>query len=159
MAKKRSKVSTPKVIADSGTHVETRVEAVMEMLNKRMRKSEIKRELKKRFNIQFRQAENYLREAKNRLIAIIQSNKDDLRADSYATYLGIIEDPNSNARDKIRAQEAIDSLLGLKAPIKVAQTDTKGKDVGPTATAAERLAKLAAKLSGEPGESSPAQPG
>lgn len=158
MARKKAEPAPEKKIEDAGARYEHRVEVVLEMMNAFKRKSEIKKELKKRFGIQFRQAENYIREAKNRQIKQIQAGADEMRAGSYGFYRSVVEDATLPIRERLRAQECIDNLLGLKSPIKVANTDTKGNDIGEKESAVERLAKLAAKLA-NPGESVQVEPG
>jgi len=44
---------------------------------------------------------------------------EDHRADAYRTYKRIIADPKATCSDKIRAQEGLDKITGVRAAIKI----------------------------------------
>lgn len=50
-------------------------------------------------------------------------------AEAYANLKSVINDPNVSHGDKIAAQRELNRMLGLYSPIKVAQTDSKGRDI------------------------------
>ena len=71
---------------------------------------------------------NYLVSARKRILKEINEERLDQQASSLAFYKSVLSDLKASNRDKIKAQERIDKLLGLEAPQKVAQTDSEGRD-------------------------------
>jgi hypothetical protein len=90
-------------------------------------KGEIKRYLRQHCGIGYRQAERVLSRARGRLREATGQSREDHVADSYAVYRNIVSSASASDRDKIRAQNAIDKLLGLRKPVKVAVTDPSGE--------------------------------
>ena len=83
--------------------------------------------IRNEFRVSRRQADRYLHSARILTVEALKKDKDQHVADAYATYKAIVADPNAENRDKIRAQEALDRLLGLSAPHKVAPVDPSGE--------------------------------
>jgi hypothetical protein len=53
--------------------------------------------------------------------------RDLHRRDAFGLYESVIRDPDAEPQHKLAAQARIDRLLGLEAPLKVAQTDPSGE--------------------------------
>ncbi len=66
--------------------------------------------------------------ARARNIKALERPKNDWVAESVEFYRDIATDPTSEPRDKIKARERIDKLLGLDAPVR---TEHSGVDGGP----------------------------
>jgi hypothetical protein len=75
-----------------------------------------------------------IKEAKANIRAHLGAPDEELRAESYHTYKHILRKPDASDRDRILAQGAIDKLLGLPRPQRVA-VQIDGRD----AEEAERL--------------------
>jgi len=108
-------------------------------------KSEIKRVMRDRYGADRATVERYLSTAREHLLIEIGETRDWMRAQSLAVYSAVIRDSEASHRDKIRAQAQIDKLLGLAAPIKIAQTDIQGRDLPPD-EARDRLSALASTI-------------
>lgn len=122
-----------------------RVAECRAMLESHYHMGDIKRHLVQRFEITRATAERLITAAREEILRELAEQKDWWRAKSLATYAGIIRDPNASHRDRIRAQMAIDQLLGLREPTKVAMTDVSGRDLPPD-EARDRLSALAAVI-------------
>jgi len=113
--------------------IEGRIVVTVALLAQGVRKSQIKRILASKFSVSARTCENYLARAREQLLEEVREERDEQRSLSLALYRSIISNPNSTMKDKILAQQRIDRLLGLEAPIKWASTTTDGQDVVPAA--------------------------
>ena len=118
--KKRAPRSTKK-------EYERRVQMVRKMLAARMTNGEIKRIASTQFGTSPRTVEEYIRRARALMLAEIGKSVEEHRSDAYALYCSIIANPNTPDRERIKAQERIDKLLGLESPVKFTQTDMTGK--------------------------------
>lgn len=123
----------------SDAELEERVELVRTLLCSRYPKYKIKRLLKERYDVCPRTVENYLARARRELVEATGQGKDEHVADAYAFYLSILENRETATRDKLKAQERMDKLLGLEMPQKFAATDTRGNDLN----ADERRSRIA----------------
>lgn len=94
-----------------------------------LKKFQIKKAFKDKFGTGPRTVERYLTKARAILRAEAGKADEDHIAESYAFYKSILHHKNSTIREKTKAQECIDKLLGLRKPFKVAQTDAAGKDI------------------------------
>ncbi len=122
-----------------------RVEVVRQMLLLRYTKAEIKQSIAAKYGLKQRQTCRYIRWAQTILRAESKQDKADHVAEAYGFYLSITKDTTASARDRLRAQERIDKLLGLESPTKYAQTDSDGNDVSP-AEAGDMLADLVKRM-------------
>jgi len=77
-------------------------------------KSTIIAHVKKKFNVEWRTAEEYLARARARLLLRLDQKKSEHRAESLAFYEGAILDSQATVGEKIRARERIDKLLALE---------------------------------------------
>jgi hypothetical protein len=93
-----------------------RIELCRSMLLRRVPKSTIKKAFRQRFgaDIDHGTIERYLTRAREAMLIDLTRGKQALRADSLAFYESILADPNAPYRDKVRAQERIDKLMGLE---------------------------------------------
>lgn len=96
--------------------IEERVEACEQMIALGRYNGEIKRAMAKQYGISPRTAESYIKKARTAMLNRRGETRDGLQADAMAFYQSIIRDENASNRDKIRARERIDKLLGLDEP-------------------------------------------
>lgn len=125
--------------------VQKRVDECLRMLVGREPKCQIKRVMRERYGADRATTERYLSTAREHLLIEIGETRDWMRAQSLAVYSAVIRDPDASHRDRIKSQSQIDKLLGLHAPIKIAQTDAQGHDLPPD-EARDRLSALAATI-------------
>lgn len=92
---------------------------VTRMLNAGIYPGDIKRVVSKDNELSPRTIEGYLRRAREAKLAETGKPVEEHRSDSFAFYRSVVADPKATARDKIRAQQSIDRLLGLCQPVKV----------------------------------------
>lgn len=117
------------------------------LLERRIPISDVKRALVQEFSCSERSAQRFITKAYELLRLDSEKPREDHLSDSYAFYLGIIRDASNSTRDRLRAQERIDKLLGLEAPLKLCATDQSGTDLNqPSFTPAEIRAQLAQAL-------------
>lgn len=105
-----------KLTSDQKKEAEQRT---IELLAKGTRTGEVKRIIEEEFGIKRRSVEPYLRRAREAMRAETGKSVEDLRAESYAFYQSILASPDVTAREKIKARERIDKLLGLDKPVMI----------------------------------------
>lgn len=124
-----------------------RVALCIEMLSVRgWKKWQIKKAFREKYGSSARSVERYLSRARAILRSEVGKEDTDHLSESYAFYRSVIQSTNATIRDKIKAQENIDRLLGIRKPIKVAQTDKDGNDVISDNELEERKKRLAAAI-------------
>jgi hypothetical protein len=97
--------------------VEQRVARVEEILRyKPIHKWKLLKKVQLEFNVSLRQAQEYCLRAKEKLCLHLDEIKKEHRATSLSVYESIINSSKSSNMDKVKAQNSIDELLGLKAP-------------------------------------------
>ena len=79
-------------------------------------RSRLKRKIKHRWDIEWRQADEYIRRARERLLIHLNQSREEHRADSLAFYEGIMLNDDAAIAEKLRARERVDKLLGLEQP-------------------------------------------
>jgi len=105
-----------------------RVDYAIELLCRCLLKSQIKTLFRRKFgDLGKSTIERYLAKAREVLLAGA-GGKEEMRARARGFYESVIRDPQASHRDKILAQERIDRLYGLEAPLKVAPTDASGEN-------------------------------
>jgi hypothetical protein len=87
-----------------------------------------------------------VREVKARIREAVGAPESELLAESYNTYLYLLRKPEATTREKILARTALDNLLGLPKPRRLA-VDVRNER---TAAEAERLATLRQKIVADP---------
>lgn len=98
----------------SGVDTAKRVAFVARMLARGHYKHEIKKACYKKYDVKARAVETYLRLAKNIIRAALDESVEDLRAQSLATYRGVIKSKRATRRDIILAQKRIDKITGVE---------------------------------------------
>src|SRR5437868_13297158 len=90
----------------------------------------------KKFGLKWRQADNYIRLARERLLEATKRDKEEQRAESVSFYQQIARNGLMPLRERIKAQSRVDRLLGLEAPIHHVLQDERQQ-------AAEKVIKVA----------------
>lgn len=108
--------------------IEERVSIVADMLSRGFRDGQIKRRLAAFYGVSSRTAQRDLARAREDLRTALGGTLDDHRATSLDFYRSLLRSDSDDvpAAVRVKAQEAIDRLLGLNAPMKVNQ-EIKGK--------------------------------
>src|SRR4051812_43598463 len=93
-----------------------RIELCRSMLLRRVPKSTIKKAFRQRFgaDIDHGTVERYLTRAREAMLADLTRGRQTHRAGALAFYESVLADPAAAVRDKVKAQERIDRLLGLE---------------------------------------------
>jgi hypothetical protein len=94
--------------------LEERIERTREMLASGLQKRVIKRRLAKRYGVNPRTCETYLARARELIVQASGRARPEWRAESLAFYESVIADRLASTRDKVKARERIDKLLGLE---------------------------------------------
>lgn len=106
--------------------IEERVSIVADMLSRGFRDGQIKRRLAAFYGVSTRTAQRDLARARDSLRTALGGTLEDHRATSLDFYRSLLRSDDTPAAVRVKAQEAIDRLLGLNAPMKVNQ-EIKGK--------------------------------
>ena len=122
-----------------------RIDGVILRMRQGQTVGQIRQWLKGEFQVTTRTCDRYLSRARREIAEAIGRTETDLRTESMAFYEGVRADPTATVWQKLKAQEQLDSLMGLAKPRKVAMTDATGN--GPATIRIE-----AAKLSQAPPE-------
>lgn len=112
----------------SNAEIMGRLEHCHDLIASGKRDSEIRQILRKKYHVSRRTCDRYLSRAREEMVACIGRPKEELIAESYAVYRGVIVDSLSTPSVIVRAQSSIDRLLGLRKPILLAETDRDGRD-------------------------------
>lgn len=99
------------------------------MIDKRKTVGEIKRLFATQFKVTPRAAERFITEAYRQIREEVGRDPGDHRADSYTFWQQIVANEKAPLKDRMRAQENLDRILGNHAPTKTAATDLNGNDV------------------------------
>jgi hypothetical protein len=96
--------------------VAERIELCRSMLLRRVPKATIKKAFRQRFgqDIDHGTIERYLTRAREAMLVDLTRGRQNHRAGSLAFYESVLADHNASLRDKVKAQERIDKLLGLE---------------------------------------------
>jgi hypothetical protein len=103
-----------KPVRPTKAQIEERIQACVKLLSQGKRKEEIKKAVMRQYDVVARTVEVYLSRARVILLKQSQKSATEHRADSYALYLEIASDTKAARRDRIKARERIDKLLGLE---------------------------------------------
>jgi hypothetical protein len=99
--------------------IEDRVLMCRRLLSQGRYDGEVKKAVAAHYRCSPRTVERYLRRARDELVAESGKGRDELRAEGYGFYREVRGNANAETRDRLKAQERIDKLLGLEAPTKV----------------------------------------
>lgn len=131
---------------------QVKLRLVRALINEGMLPGEIKRRFAKQFDLTPRAAEKYMTEAYAQLREELGS--EDHKCRSFAFWSAQAADKSLSMRERFRAMENLDRVLGNHSPTKQATTDVTGRDVDtakdltPSQAKAELL-KLLGELSRE----------
>lgn len=92
------------------------VQAVKQLLSQGKHPSDIKRAINREYELSPRSVERYITRARREMIDHLEAPTNQLRSESFVFYLTIINDSRSSQRERLRARERIDKLLGLDTP-------------------------------------------
>lgn len=106
--------------------VRERIDLCRILLSQGRRAVYIRRAFRKKFGVHWRTTDGYLVRAREEMVRDLDRSKAELISESYETYLAIVSAEDSTYGERTQAQKQIDRILGLHAPIKVAQTDVDG---------------------------------
>jgi len=105
----------PKRRRSSKEELRARILLCVEMMGvRRWKKHQIKRAFKQEYGASWRQTERYIAAARKILLEESQAPADEHRSDALAFYARVLDSGDASWRDKIRAQNSIDKLLGLQ---------------------------------------------
>lgn len=93
-----------------------RTHQVLEWLVEGRYKHQIVRQARDLWGIQYRQVQNYITRARQILAEEGGTSREDLRSESLMYYKQVCADPSLPPRERIRARQRIDQLMGLEAP-------------------------------------------
>lgn len=92
------------------------VRLIKKMLGMAKYTSEIKKAVQQKYGLSTRSVQRYITRARREMVKHTKSSIEDHVAEAYYFYRGILTDENSTQRDRLRARERIDKLLGLDSP-------------------------------------------
>jgi transposase len=99
--------------------IEARTLMVRRLLSQGKYDGEVKKTVAAHFKISARTVERYLRRARDEMVKEAGKDRGELRAEGYSFYREIRGNRKASDKDRLKAQERIDKLLGLEAPQKV----------------------------------------
>lgn len=102
----------------SSEAVVERLDYVRELLAKGHHDGEIRKLTAQKFGCAPRTVHRYLTTVRGNIREETGRDVTEMRGDSLEFYRGILTNPNASVRDKIRAREAMDKILGLNLPEK-----------------------------------------
>lgn len=109
--------------------MEERVEFMSKLMALDLRKGHLRREFQKQYGpVSHQTLSRYESRARARNLESLNRPKPEWVSESIEYYREIAQDPATEPRDRIKARERIDKLLGLEAP---ARTEHSGVDGGP----------------------------
>jgi hypothetical protein len=97
---------------------------IRKLLTLRNDKGDIKRAIIAKYGISVSSFERRLSRVRRELLDETEQPIDEHRSDAYHFYLSVLRDRNASHRDRLKAAERIDKLLGLER-----QQQTKGSNV------------------------------
>ena len=113
----------------TAAELEARVEYTAMMLIDGRRKSEVKRFFKDNYGLSGRQAERYLRLARDRLVQETEKTRRELIAESFGFYMRVLHNPDASTGEQLSARQKADELMGLQAPKTVIEAQVQVDDM------------------------------
>ncbi|WP_339732503.1 hypothetical protein [uncultured Gimesia sp.] len=80
--------------------------------------SDIKQAVAQEFHLSRRSVERYIKRARKEMVERTGISVEYHRSDAFHFYRSMINDPKAHPREKLRARERMDKLLGLDMPVK-----------------------------------------
>lgn len=96
------------------TKLAERIETARKLIGRGLYQGEIKRALANQFDVSTRTAERYITKAKREIRESVEKSDSDLIAESLEFYTSILRDRDASHRDKIKARERMDKILGIE---------------------------------------------
>jgi hypothetical protein len=96
--------------------LQARIDRCRQLLGQGKYDGEVKKIVAAQFKLSPRTVERYLRRARDLIVADTGRDKQEHRAESYAFYVEVRGNAKALPKDRLRAQERIDKLLGLEEP-------------------------------------------
>lgn len=106
MARRLTKVEREQIVPD-----------IIRLLNERKYDHQIFAEMKEKYGLARRTIAIYLARARDERIRQTQRNMDEHRADAFNLYVSIANDKEASPAERVKAQNSIDKLLGLRRPV------------------------------------------
>lgn len=106
------------------------VHTVIKLLSLKKYSSDIKRVIAQNYNLSPRSAERYISRARREMTKQLDVPIGQLRAESFYFYISIMDNPESTQRERLRARERLDKLMGLDKPVKT-QSEIMQYDLTP----------------------------
>ena len=130
----------------SQDEADERVNYCIECINAGMHPGEVRRLCAEKWGIGSRGISLYVSRAHGRILAAHDKPVEAHRADAIAVYRSVIDNPEAEHRDVIKAQERIDKLLGLEIhlPKRIEHTGAAGGPITSAVTVVH--VDLSAKL-------------
>ena len=122
----------PRAIPQSETRqptsdeLDARIDMCRQLISAGHYDGEVKSKVATHFNLSPRTVERYLRRARDLMIKETGKPQIEHRAESLAFYQHVRKKHEEETRDRIRAQERIDKLLGLETPQRVEMSGPGG---------------------------------
>lgn len=92
-----------------------RIEMAYELLASGLRPSQISEKMAEKFGCKRSYVrKSYLARAREMMVAEVKADKSEMRSRSLALYQSIIAEKETSPKDRLKAQERIDKLLGLE---------------------------------------------
>lgn len=107
-------------LAENPEHMD-RVLLCAEMLAQGFYKGQVKKHMRAKYGLSTPQINKYISRARKHLHAQAQADRDEMRGASLAFYRRIARNKNLEMKDRLKAQERVDKILGLEAPTQVNQ--------------------------------------
>lgn len=98
--------------------MEGRVTKVASLMCNGLLRTQIHELCKREWGVGWRMAERYMARAREMLKSEVSKERADLVAGAVGYYMGVIRTPGVETRDKLKARERLDALLGLDMPSK-----------------------------------------
>lgn len=121
-----------KFVKPTKAQVSERVAECERMLACKWNKCDIRRVITRRFKVDWRTVDRYLNSARGNLAARSGRTREQHRREALDVYEAVIRDPAAPRGERVRAQQCVDDLLGLRAPHR---TEIAGPNQGPVRTA------------------------
>ena len=122
--------------------MDSRLNEIVTRMGKGQTLGQINQWLKAEFGLSTRSCANYLSRARKRILEKTGRTEEDMRVEALAFYEGVRGTETNGMFYRMKAQERIDSLMGLEKPKKVAVTDASGNGPATIRIEAARLQSL-----------------
>lgn len=127
---KIKKNGTPykKAIKPTMDEQEKRLDEMITFLSERpsITKTQIHQRFCTKWNLHWHTVDRYVYRAREEMVKRLKRSPEEFRSNALAFLEKVIGNPNDKTTDRLKAQEQLCDLLGIKAPTKLAMTDPEG---------------------------------